>query len=176
MSTIGILLAIPEPYGGELRARRRAYGDPQAEIVPMHVTLLPPTEVDPAAAAQIEGHLAAIAARGRPFSMRLRGTGTFRPVSQVVFLRVERGLLECVELEAQVRAGVLERGLQFPSHPHVTIAHDLGDAALDVAQADLAGYEAEFEISGFGLYELQPDGMWRAVRTFPFPSVVRAAA
>jgi hypothetical protein len=58
----------------------------------------------------------------------------------------------------------------------VTIAHDLGDAALDAAQADLADYEAEFEISGFGLFELQADGMWRAVRTFPCPSVVRAAA
>jgi 2'-5' RNA ligase len=176
MSTIGILLAIPEPYGGELRARRRAYGDPQAEIVPMHVTLLPPTEVDAQALTQIEGHLAAIAARGRPFSMRLRGTGTFRPISQVVFVQVEGGLLECIELEAQVRAGVLERDLQFPYHPHVTIAHDLGDAALDAAQADLADYEAEFEVSGFGLYQLEPGGRWRAVRTFPFPSVVRAAA
>ena len=176
MSTIGILLAIPEPYGSELRARRAAYGDPQAETVPTHVTLLPPTQVQPAAQAEIERHLAAIAARGRPFSMRLRGTGTFRPVSQVVFVRVERGLLECVELEAQVRAGVLDRAPQFPYHPHVTVAHDLGDAALDAAQADLAGYEAEFEISGFGLYQLEPAGIWRAVRTFPFPSAVRAAA
>lgn len=176
MSTIGILLAIPEPYGSELRARRRAYGDPQAEIVPMHVTLLPPTEVDSAVAAQVEEHLAAIAARGRPFRMRLRGTGTFRPVSQVVFVRVERGLLECVELEAQVRDGVLKRDLQFPYHPHVTIAHDVGDEALDAAQADLAGFEAEFEVSGFGLYELEREGLWRAVRTFAFPSAARAAA
>lgn len=176
MSTIGILLAIPEPYGGELRARRRAYGDPQAETVPMHVTLLPPTEIDSAAAAQIEGHLAAIAARGRPFRMRLRGTGTFRPISQVVFVRVERGLPECIELEAQVRAGVLDRELQFPYHPHVTVAHGLDDAQLDAAQADLADFEAEFEVSGFGLYQMEPAGLWRAVRTFPFPSAVRAAA
>lgn len=176
MSTIGILLAIPEPYGSELRARRRAYGDPQAEIVPTHVTLLPPTEVDPGSAAQIESHLAAIAARGRPFRMRLRGTGTFRPVSQVVFVRVERGLPECVELEAQVRAGVLERDLQFPYHPHVTVAHDLGEATLDAAQRDLADFEAEFDVSGFGLYQLEPEGVWRAVRVFAFPSAVRVAA
>jgi 2'-5' RNA ligase len=176
MTTIGILLAIPEPYGGELRARRAAYGDPQAQTVPTHVTLLPPTEVDPRSVPRIEAHLAAIAARGRPFAMRLRGTGTFRPVSQVVFVQVDRGLLECVELEAQVRAGVLERELQFPYHPHVTVAHDLGPDALDAAQADLTGYEAEFEISGFGLYQLEAEGAWRAVRTFPFPAPVRAAA
>lgn len=176
MSTIGILLAIPEPYGAELRDRRAAYGDPQAAIVPMHVTLLPPTEVDPAAVPEIETHLAAIAARGRPFTMRLSGTGTFRPVSQVVFVRVVQGLLECVELEAQVRAGVLNRDLQFPYHPHVTIAHDLGDGALDAAQADLAGYDAQFDIDGFGLYLLEPAGGWSAVRSFAFPSAVRAAA
>lgn len=176
MSTIGILLAIPEPYGGDLRARRAAYGDPQAAIVPTHVTLLPPTEVPAASVPDIEGHLAAIAARNRPFTMRLSGTGTFRPVSQVVFVRVVQGLLECVELEAQVRAGVLDRALQFPYHPHVTIAHDLGDAALDAAQADLAHYDARFEIDGFGLYQLEPAGQWRTVRSFPFPTVVRAAA
>jgi 2'-5' RNA ligase len=176
MSTIGILLAIPEPYGGELRARRAAYGDPQASVVPTHVTLLPPTEVDPAAVPEIEGHLAAIAARGRPFTMRLSGTGTFRPISQVVFVRVAQGLLECVELEEQVRAGVLDRELQFPYHPHVTIAHDLGDAALDTAQKDLADYSAQFDIDGFGLYELGPAGEWRTVRSFPFPTAVRIAA
>ncbi|MBS2961744.1 2'-5' RNA ligase family protein [Actinocrinis puniceicyclus] len=176
MTTIGILLAIPEPYGGELRARRAAYGDTQARTVPAHVTLLPPTEVEPEAVPRIERHLAAIAARGRPFTMRLRGTGTFRPVSQVVFVRVERGLLECVELEAQMRSGLLERELQFPYHPHVTVAHDLGPAALDAAEGDLADFEAEFEINGFGLYRLDQHGSWRAVRTFPFPAPVRAAA
>jgi 2'-5' RNA ligase len=176
MSTIGILVAIPEPYGGELRERRAGYGDPQAAIVPTHVTLLPPTEVDPAAVPEIEGHLAEIAARGRPFRMRLRGTGTFRPISQVVFVRVVQGLLECVELEAQVRAGVLDRELQFPYHPHVTVAHGLGEATLDAAQADLAQYDAQFEIDGFGLYQQEPAGRWRTVRSFPFPPAVRAAA
>ena len=176
MSTIGILLAIPEPFGGELRARRAAYGDPQAAIVPTHVTLLPPTEVDPETVPEIEGHLATIATLGRPFTMRLCGTGTFRPISQVVFVRVVQGLLECVELEAQVRAGVLDRELQFPYHPHVTIAHDLCDAALDAAQADLADYDAQFAIEGFGLYELEPAGEWRRVRSFAFPTAVRAAA
>lgn len=173
---IGILLAIPEPFGGELRERRASYGDPQAAAVPTHVTLLPPTEVDPGALPEIEKHLAAVAERGRPFRMRLHGTGTFRPVSQVVFVRVEKGLPECAALEAQVRAGVLDRELQFPYHPHVTVAHDLEPAMLDRAQTELADYEAEFEISGFGLYHREPDGTWITLRLFDFPEGVRAAA
>lgn len=173
---IGILLAIPEPFGSELRERRAAYGDPQGAAVPTHVTLLPPTEVYPGALPEIEKHLAAVAERSRPFRMRLRGTGTFRPVSQVVFVRVERGLPECVALEAQVRAGILDRELQFPYHPHVTVAHDLDPAVLDAAQAELSDYDAEFEISGFGLYHREPDCTWSTLRLFDFPEGVRAAA
>jgi 2'-5' RNA ligase len=173
---IGILLAIPEPYGGELRERRAAYGDPQADSVPVHVTLLPPTAVDAGALPEIEDHLAAVARRWHPFRMRLRGTGTFRPVSQVVFVAVERGGAQCAALEVQLRAGALERELQFPYHPHVTVAHDLDQAVLDAAQADLAGYAAEFEISGFGLYHREPDGSWTTLRSFAFPAGVRAAA
>jgi 2'-5' RNA ligase len=175
-TAIGILLAIPEPYGSELRDRRAAYGDPQADTVPMHVTLLPPTEVDTGTLPEIEDHLSAVAKRWRPFRMRLRGTGTFRPVSQVVFMRVERGGAQCAALEAQVRAGILERALQFPYHPHVTVAHDLDQEVLDAAQADLAGYVAEFDISGFGLYHREPDGSWTTLRSFAFPAGVRAAA
>src|SRR5580704_2811658 len=113
MTTIGILLVIPEPYGGELQVRRAAYGDPAVSGVPAHVTLLPPTEVEPGDLPRIEQHLAEVAAVHRPFRMRLRGTGTFRPVSQVVFVQVVAGTPECVALEAQVRTGVLARALQF---------------------------------------------------------------
>jgi 2'-5' RNA ligase len=176
LTEIGILLAIPEPYGGELSDRRAAYGDAQPGTVPMHVTLLPPTEVDAASLPEIEKHLEAVAERGRPFRMALSGTGTFRPVSQVVFVRIEQGAAQCVELEAQVRAGVLYRQLQFPYHPHVTVAHDLDQAVLDAAQADLAGYRAEFEISGFGLYHRESDGSWTTLRSFAFPAGIRAAA
>jgi 2'-5' RNA ligase len=172
MSTIGILLAIPEPYGAELQARRAAYGDPQAAVVPAHVTLLPPTEVDPQIVPEISAHLAEVAAQCRRFRMRLRGTGTFRPVSQVVFVQVERGLAECVALESQVRSGLLERELQFPYHPHVTVAHDLDDEELDAAFKDLADYRAEFDVAGFGLYELRADCSWREASYYPFKAPV----
>jgi 2'-5' RNA ligase len=168
MSTIGILLAIPEPYGGELQARRAAYGDPQAAVVPMHVTLLPPTEIDPDVVPEVAAHLTAVGARSKPFRMRLRGTGTFRPVSQVVFVQIAQGLPECVALEARIRSGLLDRELQFPYHPHVTVAHDLGRVELDAAFKDLAEYEAEFDLAGFGLYELGLDGTWRQLSFYPF--------
>ena len=74
--------------------------------------------------------------------MHLRGSGTFRPVSPVVFVPLARGISECERLEAQVRSGPLARETAFPYHPHVTVAHDLDEAALDRAFDALAAYDA----------------------------------
>jgi 2'-5' RNA ligase len=167
-TTIGISLEVPEPHATRLRSRRAAYGDPQAEFVPTHVTLLPPTEVDPAALAEIEEHLAKVAGETEPFLMRLRGTGTFQPVSPVVFVQIAQGIGECETLESKVRSGVLDRELQFPYHPHVTVAHDLDDTALEFAMADLAEYRAEFGIDRLKLYEQSAEGHWHVLREFPF--------
>jgi 2'-5' RNA ligase len=168
VTTIGILLDIPEPYGSALRDRRASYGDPQAETVPTHVTLLPPTDVDAEVLPEIAEHLAKVADTTAPFRMLLAGTGTFLPVSPVVFVQISRGLAECEALEAKVRDGVLERELQFPYHPHVTVAHDLDEPRLEFAMRDLADYQAEFELDRLKLYEQCPDGTWRVLREFAF--------
>ena len=69
----------------------------------------------------------------QPFDIELRGTGTFRPVSPVVFVQLARGIGGCERLEQRVRPGPLTRDLPFPYHPHVTVAHDVADEALDRA-------------------------------------------
>ena len=74
--------------------------------------------------------------------MVLSGTGTFRPVSPVVFVQVSRGIAHCEALERAVRSGPVERTLDFPYHPHVTVAHHLDEAALDRAFESLARLRA----------------------------------
>src|SRR3954454_9983225 len=123
--TIGVSIAIPEPYGSELQGRRAGFGDPLADAIPTHVTLLPPTEVADEAMAEVEEHLRAVAAAEHPFDIHLRSTGTFRPTSPVVFVQVARGIPECERIEEAVRSGQLARDLPFPYHPHVTPAHHL---------------------------------------------------
>ena len=58
---------------------RSKVGDPQASLVPPHVTLLPPTEVAVADRTAISAHLADGARSHPPFEMHLSGTGTFAP-------------------------------------------------------------------------------------------------
>ncbi|MER6124445.1 2'-5' RNA ligase family protein [Streptomyces sp. NPDC001795] len=172
--TIGVSIAVPEPHGSLLQERRAGFGDAAAHAIPTHVTLLPPAEVDAADLPAIEAHLVQVAAAGRPFPMRLAGTGTFRPLSPVVYVRVVEGAEECTWLQKQVRdaSGPVARELLFPYHPHVTVAHGIDEAAMDRAYEELAGFEAEWPCTGFALYEQGADGIWRKLREFPFGSAV----
>ncbi|MFJ4783036.1 2'-5' RNA ligase family protein [Streptomyces sp. NPDC088794] len=172
--TIGVSIAVPEPHGSRLQRLRTGFGDAAAHGIPTHVTLLPPTEVDGASLPAVEAHLTELAGNGRPFRMRLSGTGTFRPLSPVVYVRVEDGAEACTWLQKQVRdaSGPVARDLQFPYHPHVTIAHGIDDEAMDRAFEELADYEAEWPCTGFALYEQGADGVWRKLREFPFGSSV----
>ncbi|WP_129841929.1 2'-5' RNA ligase family protein [Streptomyces sp. RFCAC02] len=168
--TLGVSIAVPEPHGGRLRRSRLAFGDAAAAGIPTHVTLLPPTEVAAAARPGIDAHLAGVAAAGRPFALRLSGTGTFRPLTPVVFVRVVEGGDACDRLQSAVRAGggPLARELAYPYHPHVTVAHGIAEDAMDRAQAELAEYEARWTVRGFALYEQDGTGVWHRCRDFPF--------
>ena len=99
--------------------------------------------------------------------MHLRGTGTFRPVSPVVFVSLAEGISRCEQLAKQVRRGPLEVGLAFPYHPHVTIAHHLSDPLLDRAFEELADFECRFDVAGFHLYVHDDSQGWRPTHHFP---------
>jgi 2'-5' RNA ligase len=164
---VGVAIGIPEPWGGLLDEARAAAGDPLAEFIPSHVTLLGPTDVPSSSLGLIEDHLLRVAARFAPFPVQLRGTGTFRPLTQVVFVAVAAGISEFEQLAAAVRAGPLERELHFPYHPHVTVAHDISTEALDKVFEELADFSARFAAEHFTLYVHGTDGRWRPVRDFP---------
>lgn len=101
--TLGVSIAVPEPYGSLLQERRASFGDPAAYGIPTHVTLLPPTEAEAADLPAIETHLSQIATAGRAFPMRLSGTGTFRPLSPVVYVQVVEGASACSWLQKRIR-------------------------------------------------------------------------
>ncbi|MBQ1025112.1 2'-5' RNA ligase family protein [Micromonospora sp. C95] len=162
---IGIAVDIPAPWGGLLTRRRLEAGDPNA--VPAHVTLLGPTEIPVTALPAVERHLTQVAAAHLPFSLHLRGTGTFRPVTQVVFVAVAAGISECELLAAAINAAPqLRRELRFPYHPHVTVAQDVAPEALDKAYEDLADFSAMFEVDHFTLFSHSGQARWQPRRDF----------
>ncbi|OEJ33390.1 2'-5' RNA ligase family protein [Streptomyces subrutilus] len=168
--TLGVSIAVPEPYGSRLQQLRAGFGDAAAHGIPTHVTLVPPTEVEADRLPEIRAHLSAVAAAFRAFRMRLEGTGTFRPLSPVVFVKVVEGAEGCTRLQGELRdpGGPLVRELAFPYHPHVTVAHGISEEAMDLAFTTLAEYAAEWVCAGFALYEQGSDGVWRKLREYPF--------
>ncbi len=166
MVSIGVAVAVPEPWAGQLRRHRRSFGDEQAELVPTHVTLLPPTYLEEEQLDQVEKHLAEAATAVPPFEMHLRGTGTFRPVSPVVFVALARGISQVELLAAAVRDGMLDVELTYPFHPHVTVAHDVSDEALDRAFDELAGFECAFGVTSFSLYRHDESAGWLTCRSY----------
>ncbi len=165
MPTIGVAVAIPEPWATQLQDYRAGVGDTTAAMIPTHITLVPPTEVDDDLRV-VEDHLVETAGTVEPFDVHLRGTGTFRPVSPVVFVSLVEGISQCEQLADAVRRGPLDVDLDYPYHPHVTVAHHLSDDRLDQAFKELAGFECQFTVADFHLYVHDAELGWQPSRDF----------
>lgn len=166
MTTIGVSVAVPDPWGAQLQDYRVRLGDPTASGIPSHITLLPPIDVDDELVPAIQQHLAVVAAQAQPFTARLRGTGTFRPVSPVVFVNVVQGISGCEQLATAVRQGPLAIEARFPYHPHVTIAHHLDEELLDRAFEELEDFDCRFTVDRISFYVHRDDRGWIPVRDF----------
>jgi 2'-5' RNA ligase len=162
---IGVALSIPEPWAGELQAYRTSI-DATAALIPTHITLVPPTVIDEDQLAMVEEHLGKVAEGAAAFGVHLRGTGTFRPVSPVVFISLVEGISQTEQLAAAVRSGPLDVDVEFPFHPHVTVAHHLDEVLMDRAFADLAAFDCAFEVARFHLYVHGEAEGWRPTRDF----------
>ncbi|GGH90171.1 2'-5' RNA ligase family protein [Arthrobacter liuii] len=157
--SVGVILGFPAEIAEELQRWRASFGDPLANVVPAHITLVTTTPTQDWEAAR--RHVREVARRQSPFKVTIAGTGTFRPVSPVVFINVDDGFDECVDLHRKLQQGPLHRELPFGYHPHVTIAHDVAPESLDDAETVLKNYRATFPVVSMGLYEHDADGIWQ---------------
>ena len=180
---IGVAIALPSHYAAQVRAVREAAGDPLAEVVPPHITLLPPTAIDVDSLDEVKRHLRNVAAGTSPFEVRLDEVGTFRPVSPVVYLGLRSGAEECDRLQVRVRdrRGPLARPLSFPFHPHVTLAHEVAEDGLDTAARKGEDLTMDFTATELHLYRHRSrsaghgggrcsasEGSWDVVAAFAF--------
>ncbi|MCZ4500357.1 MAG: 2-5 ligase family protein [Marmoricola sp.] len=166
MPTIGVSIAVPDPAGTALQDFRVELGDETARHIPTHITLVPPTEVSDDGLIAVVEHLRRIAGDHARFRVRLHGTGTFRPTSPVVFIGVIEGIVGCQQLAASAQSGPLAVDVDFPYHPHVTVAHHLAEDLLDRAFTELAGYETSFEVTDFWLYVHDETHGWQPDQAF----------
>ena len=165
--TVGVSIAVPEPFGELLRDRRRSFGDTMADRIPTHITLAPPLLVEePGEIEAFAADLAELAEVYEPFTVSLLGTGTFRPISPVVFIAVSEGIAQIEVLAEGVRKAIGAPESEFPFHPHVTVAHNLEDAALDRAMTELRDFRASFVVDAIHLYVDDAERGWVPTHRF----------
>ena len=149
---LGVVVDLPEPCRTTLAEVRRRSGDPAADHMSPHITLVPPVLVS-GGLDDAREVLCSAALHVEPFEVHLRGTGTFRPVSDVVFVAIASGIADLERLAAVVRVRPLDPPRKFPFHPHVTVAQDVPHPVLDAVYEELAGFQARFTVTSFRLYE-----------------------
>lgn len=175
---LGVVLLVPEPWAIEINGLRRACGDQQLERVPPHVTLVPPINVRvedvPAALTVLR---AAAATRPGPLVVRLGPPASFHPDTDTLHLAVgadEGERAEVRTLRDAVFVAPLERTLEWPFVPHVTLS-DVADQARSSAALDaLADYLVEVPFDRLHLLEEQRSRhgrrIWVPVADAPFES------
>jgi 2'-5' RNA ligase len=154
--SLGVIISMPEKLAAELNAWREQFAGPEAAAVPPHITLVSGRAAG--SWTRAAEHVRSVAAAGSPFTVSLRGTGTFAPVSPVVFLRLEQGVQECVELHEMLLEGPVEHLIEFEFSPHLTVAHDLDDDTMGRAETAMADFAAEFAVDSIGLYDYSQGG------------------
>ena len=153
-TTIGVAIAVPEPWGEQLQdyrdglGRRDRRGHPHAHH----------------ADAADRGRRGRRCRPSRSTSPRPSATNAGLPDPPARHRHLPAGLPGGVR-DASPRAspaasswpprcaaGRSTVDLQFPYHPHVTVAHHLADETLDRAFDELAGFECDFAVDQFSLY------------------------
>lgn len=154
--SLGVIITMPPALAAELGAWRQSFAGPGNGVVPAHITLV--SGRARRSFAEAAEHVRKIARQTPPFTISLRGTGTFAPVSPVVFLNLEQGARECRELHEKLLGGPVEHVLDFDFHPHLTLAHDLDADTMALAETELAAFQAELEVTSIGLYDYSAGG------------------
>ena len=159
---LGVIVLLPEPLAAHVQAWRRALRDPAHDLIPPHLTLVPPqtvAEEDLQAAVELVDRAAATAVPG---VVELRGAATFLPDSPVAYLVVTEGVPTLRVLESALRAPPLDQR-SFPFHPHVTVTQDRPAEELEAVAGDLASFHAVFPLPELTLMEENEHAGWRVI-------------
>lgn len=179
MSRVRVAVALLPPHelSGQLHALRRLLGDPRLDVIPPHLTLVPPVNLSGGELVELRGALRSVATACDPFTLGLGPAATFAPATPTLHLAVSGDEASLSELRTRLRVTPVDRPDEWPFTPHVTLRESMPEAQLDGAIATLSAPMADWSVDR--LYVLQQfrdeHGVrWRAVAEEPFggPDVV----
>jgi 2'-5' RNA ligase len=165
---VGVVIKVPEPWGEDLTQWRIGFGDPHAEKILAHITLLPPLRMSREKFQNFPTRLESELGGLRAFEMSLGPIGSFRPVSPVVYLEAhaEGSTLQTVHQAVWHAADCPPQ--RHPFVPHCTVAMDVPDSVLDAASSALENYAARWTVPEIAILTRDAQGFWSPGPQIPF--------
>ncbi|MPY92471.1 MAG: hypothetical protein GEV08_05200 [Acidimicrobiia bacterium] len=143
-------LAVAVLLSGDLAVEadvlRRALGDPALEVVPPHLTLVPPVNVRAAELGAALRVVRAAAGAARPFAVGLGPVASFHPVTPTVHLAVSDAEGDLETLRAGVFQPPVWRDVDHPFVPHVTLRDGAPLHRVHAATQALGSYRAQLDV------------------------------
>ncbi len=145
---------------------RKRY-DPHYSLIPPHMTLKSPFEVEEKEIEKVVVKLKEMAASSSAFPLEILKVSTFQPVNNVIYLKVAPN--EAIgKLHQKIVEIIPEGQTDLPYIPHITLAQKLSnDEHSDVlGQVSLLNLRHEETIDRFHLLYQLEDGSWTVYETF----------
>jgi 2'-5' RNA ligase/GNAT superfamily N-acetyltransferase len=174
---IGVVLLIPQPLATELDGLRRALGASERERVPMHLTLVSPTNLRERELADGIDGIRRVCAAAEPLELELGPATSFEPVTPTVHLAVggpDAGALAALRA-ALVEGPPLDRPDEHEWVPHVTLAQELpSPARIHAAITALSSWKQVVTFDRVHVLREQADRVWVPIAdaTLGSPAVV----
>ncbi len=169
---VAVALLPPAELARSVQTLRRALADPRLDVLPPHLTLVPPINLTDDAFAEGRALLRSVASSSEPFELEVGPASTFAPVTPTVHLELGGDTGPLHALRARLRSGPFERPDGRPFHPHVTLREELLEPPPALAAEVLAGRLGPWLVDRVQLLEQRRDAAdrrcWVPVAEEPF--------
>lgn len=162
----GIAIFPSKQIQDKANSYRKRY-DSHYALIPPHITLKEPFEVDDNSINEIMEELFRIAGETAPFELVIKKVSSFYPVSNTIYLKVEP-TSELLSLNEKLHSGILPSERNYAFVPHITIAQDLThDEYSDVfGRLKMQHFDFKEKVDRFQLLYQLEDGSWTVYETF----------
>ncbi|WP_163529859.1 YjcG family protein [Halobacillus ihumii] len=165
----GIAIFPSKKVQDEANSYRKRY-DPHYALIPPHITLKEPFEVEEKKLeAEVIPELEKIAKDTSQFSVEVTKVSSFSPVTNTIYLKVNP-TDPIIQLNEKLRNGTMPDNQEYAFVPHITIAQKLSDeefsdvyGSLSMESFDIVDKVDRFQL----LYQLE-NGAWSVYETFRF--------
>lgn len=168
MMKYGIAIFPSKPIQDEANAYRKRY-DPKYALIPPHITLKESFLADDATITTLVDELKIIANTIDPFSIEITKVGSFAPVTNTIYLKVEpaQALIHMFE---KMHEGNFPQNMEHSFVPHITIGQKLSDGEYsDVyGSLNMKTVQLEDKVDRFQLLYQLDNGSWTVYETFVF--------